>query len=192
MNQFCLHSVLLILLNSFDMSLCDLGVYSRSELCQKAKGSGPVSLQSSRWIWMEIGLLLRLIGLMNLMLILSCLINIQGREPYFVRKTPQPFNVHSDTYTSISFRLGIVIETTELCILIPVWMTLTFIWDHSYHEVKDCCVHFFCKVLCRFGCTLVCRCNLLVCGSSCKIYSSHLKFQREKEREPSWVCKIYL
>ena len=36
-----------------------------------------------------------------------------------------------DIYGQVSFKLGIVIETTELHILIPVRMTLIFIQGHS-------------------------------------------------------------
>ena len=39
--------------------------------------------------------------------------------------------LYLDIYWPISFKLGIMIETTNLNIFISVWMTLTFIHGHS-------------------------------------------------------------
>ena len=74
--------------------------------------------------------------MMNFMLILSCLFNIQGREPNFVisfkkseenknktTTTPkQPFDVgvYSDIYGPISFKLGMMKGRTKIYIIIPV------------------------------------------------------------------------
>ena len=72
----------------------------------------------------------------------------------------------SDTYGLISFRLGMMIETTELYILIPVLMTLTFTWGNSckgYHG-------FMCSFSLKFGFgwNSVSSHNLLVCGTHSK------------------------
>ena len=43
---------------------------------------GPIISQSFQLIWMEFGVLLRLVSVKNLILSLSLPFNIQGREPY--------------------------------------------------------------------------------------------------------------
>ena len=94
-------------------------------------------------VWMEVGLLLRH-GVMNLILILSCSFSIQGREltdsvillwkkqqnktkndglKVALRNWSVKIQIFGDQFLS----LGIVIETTVLCILISVWMALTYI-----------------------------------------------------------------
>ena len=49
------------------------------------------------------------------------------------------FNIglYSDIYRQISFKHGIIIETSKFYILISVWMTLTFI-----QEIKSFGIHF--------------------------------------------------
>ena len=53
----------------------------------------------------------------------------------FGKKKPNPktfsISLYSDIYRPISFKPGLVIETTELYILVLVWMTMTFIHVHS-------------------------------------------------------------
>ena len=81
---------------------------------------------------------------MNLIHIWYHPFSIQGRAPYlydFVRKT---FNVglYSDICRPVSFKLGLMTETTQLYILFKsVWMTWTFkvtaVW-----EIKIFGVHF--------------------------------------------------
>ena len=39
--------------------------------------------------------------------------------------------LHSNIYELISFKLGMMTKTTKICILLSVWMALTFIQDHS-------------------------------------------------------------
>ena len=39
--------------------------------------------------------------------------------------------MYSDIYRPISFKVGMIIEITNLWILVSVWMTLTFIHGHS-------------------------------------------------------------
>ena len=50
--------------------------------------------------------------------------------------------LYSDIYRPISVKLGIVIETTKLHIVISVWMTLIFIQGYSCMRNK--------KLLCLF------------------------------------------
>ena len=72
---------------------------------------------------------LRLVDLISLTFIWSCPISNEGREPCdFVMWLS---GLHSDSYRPFSFKLGVVIETTELNILILVWMMLIFIESHS-------------------------------------------------------------
>ena len=76
--------------------------------------------------------------MMNLIFILCRPFNIQGKEHYlrdlfFILKTTtaattaKTFNVglYSDICGLISFKLGMMAESTKLYILISVWMTLT-------------------------------------------------------------------
>ena len=50
--------------------------------------------------------------------------------------------LYSDIYSLISFKLGVMIETTELYILISVWMTLTFIQGCTSIRNQNFDVHF--------------------------------------------------
>ena len=68
---------------------------------------------------MEFGVLLRLVrlvGLMILIFILSCSISIQGTEFYLCDFCNKNFNIglYSDTYEQISCRLGVMMEITKL------------------------------------------------------------------------------
>ena len=72
-------------------SQSDLDLDSRSQGCKKANTSVAIISQSFSSIWMEFGIVLRLVGVVNLILILFyfCPFSIQGREPYlcdFIRK----------------------------------------------------------------------------------------------------------
>ena len=84
-------------------------------------------------IRMSFGVPLRLVGVINLMLIWSCKLNVQGREPYLYDFVKQNFNIglHSDIYRPVSFKLSMMVETTKLYILIYVWLTMTFIQGHD-------------------------------------------------------------
>ena len=77
---------------------------------------------------MEVGILFRLVDVMNLILILSHPFSVQMRESYFLEFVNRTLDIvlYSDVYWQISVKLGMTIETTKLCILISVWMTLTF------------------------------------------------------------------
>ena len=76
---------------------------------------------------MEFGILLRLVGMMNLILILSHPFSIQKIELYFT------IGLHLDIYRPVYFKLCMMTETTKLDnhILILVWMTLNFVQSHS-------------------------------------------------------------
>ena len=50
--------------------------------------------------------------------------------------------LYSDSYRPVSFKLGVMVETTKLYILISVWMTLIFIHGFSLWETKNFGVHF--------------------------------------------------
>ena len=72
---------------------------------------------------MEFGVLLRFVGVMNFILILSRPFIIQGREPYlsdFVTKDnkeekeeEETVGFYSDIYRLISFKLSMMIESTK-------------------------------------------------------------------------------
>ena len=73
----------------FDTSLIDHDLDSRSQKWEKAKTFLLIISQNVQSVLIELGILLRLVGVMNLILILSGLFNIQGKEPYlynFIRK----------------------------------------------------------------------------------------------------------
>ena len=53
--------------------------------------------------------------------------------------------LYSDMKRPISFTLGMMIETTNLYIVISVWMTLTFIQGHICMRNKNISVQFCCK-----------------------------------------------
>ena len=69
----------------FGINLSDLDFDSRSQECKKAKTFAPVIPLFCILIWMVFDTLLRPVGVLNLILILSHPFNIQGREPYLFR-----------------------------------------------------------------------------------------------------------
>ena len=59
---------------------------------------------------------------------------------WFLFKKNFDIGLHSDIYRPISFKLGMMIETTKLYILISVYMTLTLIKGHiCVGNQKLCC-----------------------------------------------------
>ena len=70
---------------------------------------------------------------MNFMLFSSRPVNVHGGESYLcdLVKNTCSADMDLDIYRQISFKLGVMIETNELYILIPKWMTLIFIQGHS-------------------------------------------------------------
>ena len=153
----------------FDTRLIDLDLDSMSQECEKAKTSAPIILQSFQLIWMEIGTLLRIVGMMNLIIILFHPLSNQGREPNFCDFVSKNFNVgfYSDISRPISFRFGMMIERTKLYIMVSLWMTLTFIQGHSCIRNKKFGCPFSHQFGYQFGLNSACCHNLLVCWSSC-------------------------
>ena len=115
---------------------------------------------------MEIGVLLRLIGVMNLILILRCPFHIQGKEPClcdFVKnktkqnKTTPPPQKKND-YKKATLLHWLVFRhlltdffltwyddrdgATKLYILLSDWMTLTLIQGHSCMRNQQLRCHF--------------------------------------------------
>ena len=68
------------------MSVCNVDLYSRPHWCEKLKTFRDDNLlkfsNDFDEVWYAV-MLLSLVGVMNLELILSHLISIQGRKPYF-------------------------------------------------------------------------------------------------------------
>ena len=87
---------------NFVTSLCDLDLQSRSHGCDKAKTSAPIISQSSQSILVWL---------------------------------PPPkkltSGLHSKVYALIAFKFTMIIGTTKLCVLIPVWMAPAFIQSRS-------------------------------------------------------------
>ena len=98
-------------------------------------------------IWMEFGILLRYVGVI-LILILSHLISVQGREPYSCDFVQKKFNIdlHLDIYWPVSFKLCMMTEKSELYILIPVWMTLIIIQGHNHWRKSETSVLIFLQI----------------------------------------------
>ena len=117
-----------IVLFDFDTSLFDLDLDSRSQECVKQK----LLCQLSHWILIEFGILLRLAGVMNLILIVFWPFNIQVREPTYV--TLLDIIVCQGTFKLICLKFGVMLNTTKLYSLIPVWMTLMFTQGHRVME----------------------------------------------------------
>ena len=92
------------------VSLTDLR--PRSQKPKKTTISAPKSLQFS----IECDILFRLADVMNIILISSCLYNIQDRKPYLcgVLFLNVIFGLYSDIYNSISFKLSMMIEITKV------------------------------------------------------------------------------
>ena len=63
---------------------------ARSKKKKKKKKSALHISQICVWVWIELGMLLRLLNLMNLVLILSSLINIQGIKSNIADLVPPP------------------------------------------------------------------------------------------------------
>ena len=75
-----------------------------------------------------------------------CMISIQGRELNFGVCKMYMFKIGwcLDAYEPISFKFGIMIDITELCILISVWMTLAFTQGWLW-ESYNLCSHYVVK-----------------------------------------------
>ena len=104
----------------------------------KQSNVATVISQRSQLIWMEYGILLRLVGLMNFTPILPCLISIQDREPYIANFTRKKRALSlASIFTFIDFfpfKLGMMINTTALQLLYWLespWTSfkVTFVWE---------------------------------------------------------------
>ena len=81
---------------------------------------------------MKFSMLPQPVGLLKLMRKLFCTSNIQGRELCWHDFMTYMFNIvmYRDTCDPICFKLGMMLHTTKLYCLIPVWMTLMFSQGH--------------------------------------------------------------
>ena len=81
-------------------------------------------------------MLLRLVGVMNLMLAFDLFYLIfKGENLTYAISLEKLIafimGLYSNMYRPISLKLGVMIETTKFYILISVWMTVTVIQGHS-------------------------------------------------------------
>ena len=94
-------------------------------------------------------------------------------------------NVNTSMYLSnaepVWFKLGMMTEPTELCILILAYKTMTLIQDHRYARKQNFLYQSSLKVLNRFRWNLACCCNVLVWWLSFSFISSN---QYSRERTP--------
>ena len=81
------------ILIDLDLGLIDLDLDSVSKECDRAKLFTPTISQSFQWIWMEFGVLLRLVCVMSHMLILSHPFNIQGENPTYAILLNKTLNI---------------------------------------------------------------------------------------------------
>ena len=123
---------------------------------RKQNTSAPMISQSFELIWMEIGILLIHISVMNFILFFwgggGVGVGVGGVHSVFKGKIlliwfcckPCNIGLYLDIYWLISFILGMMMETLKHYILISVWMILMFIQGHSYMRTK--------KIQCPFSC----------------------------------------
>ena len=119
--------------------------FSQGHIClRKLLKSVLIFSQISQSIWLKRSMFPQPVGLLRFRLNTFRVISVQGRELYsadFVRYTLN-IDLHSEAYQPISFKLGLMIDTSKLDILIPVYMTLTF--NEGHRVIKNLeCVHFF-------------------------------------------------
>ena len=131
----------------FDTSLNGSDLESRSQGCGKAKTSTPIISQSISGF----GMLLRLV-LFNEACAHFILSNWLSRDGIQVmrfcfKKNKQTKNIglQLDIYRPISFKLGMVMDTTELHSMTPVWNTLTPIEGHVCMKKLGLLCSFSCK-----------------------------------------------
>ena len=99
---------------------------------------------------MEFGILVRLVGVMKLVLIACRTFIIQMRTYLcgYAKKNKQTnkqnfyVGLYSDVYRPISFKLGLIIETTKLYILVSALMSLTSTQVTVVLEMKDFGINF--------------------------------------------------
>ena len=123
--------------------------------------------QSCKWIWSDFGLMLRLVGLMKLILCPVWSIFKGENTAEMIWWKEVNVGLYSDMYRLISFKFGMMIDTTKLYRLIPLWMTSTVTESHIYMRMQKLLHSFSQKFLCSFGWNLECYNDLLVCSRSC-------------------------
>ena len=87
------------------------------------------------------------VSLLKLMLILFCANTTQGRELCWhdFKKYMFDMVMCQDTCEPISFELGMMLNTTDLYSLIPVWMTLMVTQGHRVAGKLEIVQSFWCK-----------------------------------------------
>ena len=157
----------------FSSSLINHDFDLRSQECEKAKTSAPIISQSIQSIWIEFAILLRLASEWTSYSFYLVHWTFKGENPTYMislksnnnnNENPVTVCLYWDIYRSISFTLGLMIETIKFYILISVWMTLTFIHGHSCIRNNNLIIR--CTFKCRFRWKSVCCHSLLVCWSS--------------------------
>ena len=116
----------------------------------------PIFSEILQWIWIKFIMLPQLLGLLKLMLNLFCTSTIQGRELCGHDFVKYSINIlqRRDTCEPICFRrlicfkLGMVLDMTKLCSLIPVWMILMFPQVHRVLGKLDLVQSFCWKFAC--------------------------------------------
>ena len=161
----------------------------------------PIISQSFQLIWIEVAMLLKLVCLMNVILSFISLDQFWRERTLVMRflqknrkkkKERKKISVGFclDNYKLNSFKLGMIIETTKLYILITVLMILTVNLGHSHVRNQALLHPFSCKFLSWLEWSSVCCHNLLVCRSSCSICLHDLY---SRERTPfTWFHEIDL
>ena len=90
-----------------------------------------------------------MLGFFKLMLILFRTTTIQGRELFIRDLMKYTFKIVMcpDTCEAICFKLGMMQNTTNLCSLIPLSMTLMFTQGHGFTGKLELVQSFCCKVV---------------------------------------------
>ena len=125
-------------------SLTDLDLGSRSQGCKKAKTSAPVISQKFSFDMDSIFSFYRVHSVFN---------GEIATLVIFKKQTNNTFSIGlcSDLCWLIFFKLDVMIETTKLYFLISVWLTLTFIQDHSCVRYQRLWCPFPQQFCCQFG-----------------------------------------
>ena len=137
--------------------------------------SFPVISYSYQWIWMGFDMLLRLVGLMNVILTLFHLIDIQGKESNLgdlVNKTTTKITLtYIQTFTD-QFLSNLVWWYTPLNLYSLITMQIT--WPPFkvtgaivIRGSRYLCTHFLHNFCNQFEWNLVCCHDMLVCFSPC-------------------------
>ena len=98
---------------------------------------------------MKFSMLPQSVGLLKLMLNFLCTSNIQGWELCWRDFMEYSFNIVMlrDACERICFKLGMMLNTSKLYSLSPVWMTLVFTQGHRITGKLELVQWFCCKVV---------------------------------------------